>query len=254
MNIEETHPYDPESGYHCPNEAIKVFMRFLARGKYRPRKVLSICSGGEVPLLCFLPIAVEVIAIDHSKRSLETAYAKIHLISQLGVEGWYDLLKKPWNKVEETWRGAVNEVPASMRAKYHGSQWSLLSSYTWSELQRFWAKMPRGYLRVALKRLDRITFIHGDLRDAAPRGPFDMIYLSNALEHSPRDKTNTVYTLSHFTSQIEPLLAEGGRILLTGTASGPPSWQNDLRRLTPLEEIGWWNYHVYEPQKKEKAA
>ena len=85
MEIEELNAYDPNFGYVCSNEKVRIFLHILAKRKLRPKRVLSICSGGEVPLLCFLPIAEEVIAIDHSRRSLDIARTKVAVIEAISV-------------------------------------------------------------------------------------------------------------------------------------------------------------------------
>lgn len=252
MHAEELNPYDVGMGYAHPNEHIRIFMRYLAKTKSRPSKVLSICSGGEVPLLCFLPRAEEVLAIDHAKRSLQTALAKFHLIQAQGPERFLKLLKGTWRDFEPLWIEALKSVPKHLQySGYSGSCSSSLNSYSWETFKQFWQTVPAGYLKVASKRLDKLSVIHGDLLDAAPRGPFDVIYLSNAFEHISRDHKY----LANKHNQVLSMLKPNGMLLLTvSTSIGyGPRLKDTTRIAGPRTSFSCtWTYEVL--HKREMAA
>jgi hypothetical protein len=200
--IEEVNTtFDPQSGYFCPNERIRIFLRRIARLKLRPKKVLSICSGGEVPILCFLPIAEEVLAIDHSRMSLATAATKIKILRERGLAGWEELLRS--NKFLETWRQLSKDLMPTRGYYATGIQ-----HYGLTELKCVWADTPKVIQHRAVAHLDRLKLLHGDLLDMADRGPFDAMYVSNAMEHTGRNGKPSA-------EKLLSLLAPGGVIFYT---------------------------------------
>ena len=231
MEIEELNGYDPNFGYPCSNEKVRIFLQILAKRKLRPKRVLSICSGGEVPLVCFLPIAEEVIAIDHSRRSLGIARTKIAVIKTLGVDGWYDLLRGSYQEFTKTW----SNIGLDTTLGKSGYQFEFL------DIVRQWKGIPKIYLRLAMERLDRLKFIHGDLTDATSRGPFDTMYLSNALEHTSRTMTRPNH------EQILNMLAPNGSIFYTenGTDLGGRI-QGSVLHCKAQAPAANWSYWIYQ--------
>ena len=201
ISVEEINTeYRAPWGYPCPNESVRVFIRWLAGARYA--RVLSICSGGEMPFLAFLPRSEEVIAIDHSKKSLAVAQAKLQLIARLGIPAWRALLDKPWEDFSKVWTEACKNYPAA--------HW-IINQYNYRDLQKVWRNVPLPYAHHALARIDRLKLVLGDLTAGEKYAPFDTIYLSNAMEHMSqhgcylRDKK----------AAIAAMLKPGGVILYT---------------------------------------
>lgn len=206
--IEELNNFNVSTGYLCPNERPRIFLRKMASLKLRPKKVLSICSGGEMPLM-MLPFAEEVLAIDHSRKSLDTALTKIKLLRQHGPDGWMSLLRMPQTTFFSRWQALTQD----QTGYYAGGD-------NVSEMLRVWADIPARIRHLIPARLDRLKLLHGDFLDASDRGPFDVMYLSNALEHSGRTHTHRLVERKDL---ILSLLAPGGVIFYTRSIYNTPS-------------------------------
>lgn len=189
------------TGYDATNEEPELFRRLL-RGVH-PKRVLSIASGGEIPLTVLLPrTREELIAVDHSYKSVAYTAAKALALEKHGVAlkdkmtgpdsatDWWTLLEK-----------LKPELPEPLGLHLH-------RAYS-NDVRREWNMVPRRTLAAAFANLEKLTLLHGDLRDAKDRGPFDLIYLSNAHEHQSRDKKNLPVD-----SALE-MLKPGGLILVT---------------------------------------
>lgn len=81
-----------------------------------------------------------------------------------------------------------------------------------NKIQRHWNRhITLDLVQKAYKKLHLVKFIHGDLRDIAEDGPYGLIYLSNALEHSNRDGQRPAL-LDH----VRPSLRKGGVLVTAG--------------------------------------
>lgn len=80
--FEEAFAGHTDSGYAATNEEPELFRR-LMKGK-RFKRVATIASAGELPYLTFLPIAKEIVAIDHSYRSICVCFIKAIMLDLLG--------------------------------------------------------------------------------------------------------------------------------------------------------------------------
>jgi hypothetical protein len=73
-------------------------------------------------------------------------------------------------------------------------------------LPRKWASISKEDLEAFRSNREKVHFLHGDLNDLVDRGPYDLVYLSNAWEYEGRNGTSY---------NIREAVRPGGFILLT---------------------------------------
>lgn len=242
------HDFDSSFGYGVTNEEPDTFRSLIARRRFT--RAAGIVSGGEVFLFTLLPHCVgELIGVDHSLHSLAATWLKILMMDSLGPLGLKKLI------VDGTYQSFIKAAESyfpRMDAKfapylvllnrYQSQSAKDLKCVTETDfncLQRIYQRIPDSILRVVAKRLDRVTILHGDVRDLGAYAPFDIIYISNAWDgsHMGRvglgrlDLNDGVYTL----------LKPGGSILATGFPSYIPThWKVD--RVKPLHGSAWMEF------------
>jgi hypothetical protein len=243
MKFANLHDFDVHTVYHATNEEPALHTQLLTTvSKKRFQKAASICSGGEIPFFVLLPRCQEVFAVDHSKAVIALAMSKMLILEKLGPKALHQLLLEDRRaKYEDLLLEVKKDLPEDLRTCN-----TSLGSYKWPEVRREWGLISPATLAKALKHKDRLTFIHGDITDLAQFGPFDIVYLSNALEHMGRTGKAPVLT--------DIPMTEGCIMLHTGSASlnqwkgsnvgGPwdelakyqglrTSWAHRLARLVP---------------------
>src|SRR3990167_7048574 len=221
--IEDKFPGFNGTAYKVTNEAPEDFIAMLGDRTFS--RGASICSGGEVPLFVFLPRCDEVIAIDHSIGSLANTYIKAVMLSQLGPKGMLDVLGKTYkNFMAEAHNILTGNVPEVLQPHVKlawdgnaGTEWKCnFSHYDMNCLSKEWCKVGVTVLEQVHARLDRLTFVHGDVvLDLPEYGMFDLLYISNAIEHTSRKLYTGYYGLR--LPQFEPLVKVGGLLLAAGT-------------------------------------
>jgi hypothetical protein len=107
----------------------------------------------------------------------------------------YKLVEAALNKMEK-------KLPNSMRG-LAGRRYYL------PELRREWGSVQTHTIRNVVVRIPLMTFVHGDLSSIQDKGPFDLLYLSNALEHRKANGGGIT------TAEIKGLLAPKGLLLCT---------------------------------------
>jgi hypothetical protein len=213
-SFEEKHAQFSANGFAATNEEPFLQRELLKGMKFQ--RAASIASGGEIPLFVLLPRCEEVVAIDHSYRALTAFYIKILLLVELGPKGMKKLIS---NYDLENFKAqaakVVDKLPEPLKGKYSGgTKYGDQGTFThndWSDTRREWHYVPDRLLSQTIKRLDRITLVHGDLMDLKDKGEFDCLYISNALEHRGRNGKCPQ------PDDFLPILKEGG-LLLTATA------------------------------------
>lgn len=179
--------YTPGSGFGCTNEEPQLIFELVPKFK----KGLGIASAGEVTFFSLLPkCSGELVLIDHSYYSLRAFCIKALLLAQLGAEATKKLLsvddKNDWMKARDK---VAHFLPDTFTPGKYSSCYFLSHSYS---IAIEWKKADLTALKKAVKNLHKIKLIHGDLRDMDDRAPYDLVYLSNALEHVGRsDKPST---------------------------------------------------------------
>jgi SAM-dependent methyltransferase len=226
VRFEDVHDFPGNHDYYAvPNERLSKWQE-LVQG-LRVYRAAGICSGGEVGLFALLPIVRSSLTlVDHSYRSLYYAMVKYLALEKYGAEETYRRLT---NATHEDLKRLAAEVEADLPEAVRGV-WKTRTRHDYdyydnrprvvepgepftrkgTSVPSFWRKQKPDPLVRSCKKLSRVTFMHGDLSDLTKRGQFDLIYLSNALEHQTRDGGYA----SH--RAIEQALKPGGHILLSG--------------------------------------
>ena len=200
---EETHKYEGGRGYFVPNEGTAKWAEIL-KG-ITVQRAAAICSSGEVGLLSILPrVTKELVLFDHGKGSLSIAMAKYLLLSKL----------TPTEMLELFTTGSADQFRAAVESvrKYvpYNGRYDRLSTlpYRSSEIRSEWRGVTLANVASVKRRLARVKFMHGDLTDLIPSGPYDLLYISNAHEHP--DRTGATPDMSKLTKIVKP----GGNVLV----------------------------------------
>jgi hypothetical protein len=219
FSFEDRFPdYAVKSGYGVTNEE-----PLLLRDLTRPfKRGLAIASAGEIAFFALLPRADEtLVLVDHSYSSLRTFCLKALMLSTLGPAETINLLGTAF----DPWSHLLKFVPMlpPRLAEARLDTWSLEPA----TINRLWASIDLASLQAAKDNLHKIKLIHGDLVDTADRAPYDLLYLSNALEHNCRaalggPKAQT-YQVFPSVDALSSLLTPDAQILWTksrNTSSG----------------------------------
>lgn len=259
MTFEDLHSYEVPTAYTCTNEEPDLMRRLLTLGKRPIRRAAAIASSGEMVLFTLLPrVQKEVIAVDHSYGSLTAFYVKVLLLESLGPKALRNLIAfgtiadflKAIETVEAKLPPALLKRAQTMRGGGSPTGYTgIYSAYEFTNIRREWFYASARALAASAKKLDRLTLVHGDLTDLTPRGPFDLLYLSNAHEHAGRQgKKLTQATL-------DPLLTPNGRVL---SANGIFYGKNRDWAWKQLHELrGYrssWTYNMYQRAGEKVVA
>lgn len=213
INFEDLHPYAATSQYVIPNEDHRTWRELLK--SFHVGRVAGICSGGEIGLFSLLPLArKDVVLVDHSYGSLGHAMTKYGLLQERGWRDAYRLITSPdaVNELYATVKDIIKCLPDPIKSRYEsntgynnpfvGPHYGVYSRGNpegigvYPGVPRVWKNIERSLIKKAVEKLDRVSFIHGDLSDLIERGPFDVLYISNALEHSGRSGAPVVDEIS----------------------------------------------------------
>lgn len=227
--------------YRATNEDPLVW-RDLVRG-LRVNYAGAICSGGEVGFFALLPtVRKELVLIDHSYKSMSFAMIKYLLLQRLGAERTRQLLTEtpfPSSELQAEVTALKDVMPEKIRHAFeylegrgHGGLRERYDDPARGIIPDHWSKLPSELITVAAKKLDKVVFAHGDLSDLRKWGGFDLLYLSNAFEHTSRF-ASTLYTSTAKNERfanILRLVKPGGYLLISsGVGSGARS---DLELMT----------------------
>lgn len=207
------HPAYNAGGYTVTNEEPEIFNNFLGKDKFQ--RAACILSGGEVLVSCFLSRAKEIVGIDHSYNAIASCYSKLLLLREIPRKQLQELLDlEEYKELERVLDAKAAQLPKFNHS--YQTKLSMLFSYVWNNMRREWCDPNFRANRVTKKRLSEITFVHGDLRDLfGLYGQFDLLYVSNAMEHSGRDRKSP--TMADFAKILNP-----GGVLLYTTMKFPP--------------------------------
>lgn len=250
MRFKDLHPHSSSIHYSVTNEEPMIWRDFV-RGKYIGRAA-GICSAGEVGFFSILPsVRSELVLIDHSYRSLATAMLKYLLLRE---RGWQDTIRllTAAEAVEEL-KVTIAELKVQLPEKITETVETMTREYTSCILdgysgrlhpgiKRVWEELPRNLIKQASRKLDLVTFAHGDLEDLADLGPFDMLYISNAFGHRGRNGHPGADKVAHAVKKNGLVIGCNGY--------GLP-WENV--RTEPGRKSSW-QYSLYRPQAPVPAA
>lgn len=235
------------SGYDLTNEEISVHNMLLdGAGLRRFMKGAAIASGGEIPLAVLLHRCDQLICVDHSYRSCAMTMLKASLIDTMGPRAFLALIMEgealPLSgAIKSVWETLPIEVRKTGASPAPTMMAPAIDDYSLRSWRREWHEANQLDVEEAAKKLHRVTIIHGDLEDLKEHGPFDVLYASNAMEHSGRG--GKVPKMSLFGE----LLKDGGYLLATGgsspfrSASVDPSWTH-LKQIHGFRTS--WDHHL----------
>lgn len=262
MNFKDLHEYDANMTYPACNEYLPSWHEAL--DGIEVERAAGICSGGEVSFFCVLPhVKKQLVLIDHSYSSLYYAFGKYHAIEQYSAKEVKELLCKannfrgtynnfgPYvpakNPVKELFDKANEKLPTANKTKRSG--WN---SYG---LVPIWNTIDPKEITNFKRNRSKVSFLHGDINDLVDLGPFDLVYLSNALDYTGRDNTHDF--------QIEKIVKPGGYVAYcwSGTPGAPRAFvQKIVNGWEPITRIkpdpdrpygmGW----VYEVRRTPKEV
>lgn len=253
IRYEDLNPHNGHSGYTVTNEEIPCHLELLAQIPDEVERGLGICSAGEVSMIACLPqVRNEMVLVDHSYKSLFWATLKYALLERSGWARGLAYLRE--GVTSATIQRAVDDMPPELTAR----SGNLAASYTYegSEMQSIWRSLPDELVRRAVERFERVRFAHADLTDLIDRGPFDLLYLSNAMEHVNRHRTgsweSTVNSID--VELLTRLLRPGAYVIETrcGRHSRPPEPNMLDERFTLVHTLtkkaSWinWTYKLFQ--------
>lgn len=257
-------------GYVVPNEDIGIW-RKLTSG-LRLNRAGGICSGGEVGFFSLLPsVRKELILVDHNYHSLRYAMIKYLLLKKHGFEGCLALFNDH-ERLKEEVKACKDVCPKAIRTAGRGTEdyhtdpedgyggansffgaRILKACHTgdgWTKGTQMcdsWARLSPYVRRQAVRKLDKVKFIHGDFVALKDHGPFDLFYVSNAseggngnLNHKNRD-------------DIAALVKDGGYVL-SSTEQRPARAMRDYSKpITKRDSYGYTykDYEIIEPEPEK---
>ena len=224
IHFEDRHPeFDTKSPYLITNEEPDLFNQMLPTPAMQ---AASISSGGEVLLMTVLTHTIgRVYAVDHCCESLASAIGKCLVIQQLGPEAAKAMFST--NKANQALESIRPLLPGPLRDIAHWPDDNAMA--------REWRYATEQQMAIIAGGLNRLTFIHGDFTDLSQDGFFDLLYLSNMLEHGSR---SGITDRARLTSNMVGL---GGIALTTGNAPLPQMVKGDGRSGTRTH----WKYELW---------
>lgn len=262
--FEDVHEYDGAYFYVVPNEETMLW-RELVKG-LPINRAAGICSSGEVGFFAMLPtVRKELVLVDHSYRSLSIAMLKYLLIRE---KGWQEAHRLFTSRDLKELRAAFEELKARLPKKTEDAYQRTLESageYAYGStsfvgrnslhvnplLNKEWNILPTKLIATASKKFDKVTFLHGDMTDLIAKGPFDLFYISNAIDHQRRaskgsrdswlDPDDTVK--QQFLSEITKVVKPGGYVI----AADVKGWRLDQKDV--FEKAGWTDVKTVQSEK-----
>lgn len=234
MIFEDLNEYNgAHTTYSVCNESTSIWRKALEG--ISVENAAGICSGGEISLFNILPIVKKQLQlIDHCYTSMYYAIGKLYAIKKLGAEEAYKAFQSPVLKeLKILFQEANKNLPTS---KFNADY---VYGFSSTSLQRAFKDLSITDLEGLIENEGKLKFLHGDLSDLVDRGPFDLVYLSNALEYAGRTHNKNY--------PIQEIVKPGGLICLThGAYTGMPGLVSKFEVLFQEEHRSSlrWNYVV----------
>jgi hypothetical protein len=220
----------------------------LIRREHPYPKIGAIASSGEVVLFSLLPQAESVIAVDHAYRSLAVFWLKVLLLDTHGPADTKKILTGPYEGIVTAAENLLSRFPAALVKlvqpvpdRYdplHKRQIPCIDRWTAEPLRKEWNLVSEEILSQAARKLGDLTLLHGDLSDLSSHGPFDVLYVSNATEHTGRSKRAPTWT------DLRPLVRDKGIVLRAHSVSY--SWELPGRHQKRERHPTGWNFAIHE--------
>lgn len=268
--FKEANTYKGSSGgpYIATNECIDTFNSLLGDRQFD--RVAGICSGGEVGLFALLPrVKRQLTLIDHNYGSMYFALLKVLLIKEVGGKRAHEWLSpgfgvKAPDELVALVKALEKKLPKAM-CQYdvedpeyiYRKRLITTNGAVHSTIAQEWRKRTPEEVEAIEGKLDLIEFVHGDLSDLGNRKPFDLLYLSNALEYAGRKGRLKAADL--ISSCVKP----GGLVLSTGGIYNVDHYET-VTNVKEVEQLGLvkaqaglcWNHvlHTFKPAAATVAA
>lgn len=264
--FEDKHPGHNAQGYSCTNEEPELMREMLAATGRTFERGGAIASSGEVTMFSLLPFCQQMVCIDHSYRSLANFYTKIATLKQIGVTEMLRLMEKNDHatllqhaeaaykallpeplKAAQPWEGVT--LTASWSSPYKTPTFSAVD---FTDIRREWYFQYRFFsdqaFRDLLVKAKDLKLIHGDIMDLAAHGPYDLMYVSNALEHDGRNgKQKPVDWV--------PMLRDNALVVVvraSGLFPQPPAGMKLLEQRRGFRTT--WDYYLWQKVAAETAT
>lgn len=256
------------------------------------KRAVGIASSGEVGFFTLLPhVEDELVLLDHSRPSLAVAMSKFLLLRAKGAEETRRLFTSvEWKELKAALDKEVRPyLPDSVKVAFDNLGGRRPSGYGHTlsfqdsnyadifdrdgpkpidsvnrDLKRAWLELPEDLVKAGCERLDKVSFLHGDLSDVVKQGPFGLYYTSNALDHESR------HSYSTNGAKINDAIAPGGYVLRCHNGYGseykdkvPVDWTvvKDCSRKKPTyppaktaplsAHLLRWSYILYQTSTKK---
>jgi hypothetical protein len=210
VTFEDLNTYNCRSSvFPIVNESIATWREALK--DIAVEKAASICSGGEISFFAILPkVAEELQLIDHAYSSMYYAIGKHHVMEKLDAKNAHNVFMNEDKATIDKYFAKANE---KLPTKGANTSYSYYYDYkfTTGALRQAWADVSQADIRAFKENLHKLTFLHGDISDLRERGPFDLVYLSNALDYAGRG--------GRYSHPIKEIVKPGGFVCFTNSAS-----------------------------------
>lgn len=253
MKFKDLNDFNALTCYAVVNENISAWRECL--DGIEVDNAASICSGGEVAFFGILPSVKERLSlIDHSYASMYFAIGKYNMIEKFGASKTHELFTGfNWYKGGRRWSPSVDNYVQDPEAESSISSNDLRKAFDKANKRLPTAKhgvngyWPPASLRVTWQNIDvqevaefrrnrtKIQFLHGDVGDLADIRPYDLVYLSNALDYKGRNGSG------HDAFRLNEVVKPGGFVLYCfqginaypiGPRKVPAGWEI-IKEITP---------------------
>lgn len=198
-------------GYTITNEDIKTHLDFTK--DLKKDHAAGICAGGEIPLISFGPYAKKLVLIDHGTAGLLVAAFKLLLLNNMKPADFQKLMLD--GDTKEIVTRTIKLLPRIPRALMSNTlTLGVARNVAPTTFQDCWSAIDEAGLKRLKALIPNITLVHGDIRDLANYGKFDIIYGSNAVaDHTGHDMSTPK------PPTLLPALTDNGHIIFTGYGS-----------------------------------
>lgn len=205
IDFEDLNTYNGLTAFPICNESIEIWREGLEG--ISVENAAGICSGGEVSFFAILPsVTGQLQLIDHAYVALYYAIGKYHAIEKLGAEEAYKaFVQGDMTILSPLFKGANEGLPTKPDNGY--DSYRTCDSYG---LKRYYKSVSQETFETFQENKKRVKFLHGDICDLAERGPFDLLYISNALDYAGRN--------GEYAYPIDKIVKPGGIVCYTGAS------------------------------------
>jgi hypothetical protein len=228
--FEDLAPANGRAQFSVCNESIATWRKAL--DGISVDNAASICSAGEISFFSILPVVKkQLLLVDNSYCPMFYAIGKYHIIEKLGAREAHKLFTAGnivrsadvTKLVTEGNEGLPTGKALSEKSYYYRE---LLYG---NDLKRAYKHVSQADIAAFRLSRKKLRFLHADMNVLVERGPFDLVYLSNAMDYG-----GTRYGFNHdeFKKSVKP----GGYILYT---SSHDYYYDDLKEDRHAKKFGF---------------